>query len=269
MRRRQAWVGWMLAALALFAAPHIQAGQRCEESTLTRATLQYAMSAAQRVTAELDRRGIQVAVLGRIGQDLSKYGLKYSHAAFVYREGPATPWRIVHLLNTCGTSKSDLWYEGVGNFFLDDLFAYDALVMVPPPATAQALLARLPRGTALRSVHDADYSLVAYPFSTRYQNSNAWVLETLAAASARDATLNNREQAQAWLKMAGYQPSEMELGTFTRLGGRMFKVNVAFDDHPNELRYAGHIRTVTVDSIRRFLAARGEGWEIFEIPAKP
>ncbi|SAK61504.1 hypothetical protein AWB76_03056 [Caballeronia temeraria] len=259
----------MLALLGLLAVPHVQAGQRCEDTALTPATLQSAMSTAQRVTAELDRRGIQVAVLGRVGQDLSKYGLKYSHAGFVYRESPAAPWQIAHLLNTCGTSNSDLWYEGVGNFFLDDMFSYDALVIVPPPATAQALLARLPQGNVLRSMHDKDYSLVAYPFSTRYQNSNTWVLETLAAASARDATLGNREQAQAWLKMAGYQPSEMELGTFTRLGGRMFKANVAFNDHPNELRYAGRIRTVTVESIKRFLMSRNEGWTVFEIPARP
>ncbi|XLM22221.1 DUF2145 domain-containing protein, partial [Chromobacterium piscinae] len=32
-------------------------------------------------------------------------------------------------------------------------------------------------------------------------------------------------------------------------GGRMFKANVAFDDHPNELRFADRIQTVSVDSI--------------------
>ena len=43
--------------------------------------------------------------------------------------------------------------------------------------------------------------------------------------------------------------------------------NVAFDDHPNELRYSDRIRTVTVDSITQFLTDRNEGWEIVEIPA--
>ncbi len=33
-------------------------------------------------------------------------------------------------------------------------------------------------------LHEAHYNLVAYPWSTEYQNSNQWVLETIAAALA-------------------------------------------------------------------------------------
>ncbi|KND62446.1 putative outer membrane protein [Candidatus Burkholderia verschuerenii] len=262
----------LVAALSLVFAVHANpaiAGQGCSEKPLTTATLQSAMSAVQRVTAELDKRGVQVAVLGRIGQDLSKYGLRYSHVGFVYREGPDQPWRIAHLLNDCGSNRSDLWYEGVGNFFLDDLFAYDAVVMVPPPELSQRLLSRLSDAKALRSLHDPDYSLVAYPFSTRYENSNTWVLETIVVSSAKDAVIHSRSEAKAWLKMTGYRPSELEIGAFNRLGGRMFKANVAFDDHPNDLRYSGRIRTVTADSIEQFVKSRNEGWSVFEIAAKP
>ena len=62
----------------------------------------------------------------------------------------------------------------------------------------------------------------------------------------------NRQQAQAWLKQSGYQPTLLRLGTFERLGGRMFKANIAFDDHPNELRFSDQIYTVTVESIVDF-----------------
>jgi hypothetical protein len=257
-----------IAALCLANSPEAFAGQPCNDSPLTPAVLQTAMATAQRVTGDLDRRGVQVALLGRVGQDLSKYGLKYSHVGIVYRSAPGAPWRVAHLLNTCGTNQSDLWYEGVGNFYLDDLFLFDTLVMVPPEDTAKALLSRLSDGQTLRAIHDELYSLVAYPFSTRYQNSNGWVIETVAAASARDATIRDRGQAQAWLEMAGYKPSEMEIGTLTRLGGRMFKANVAFDDHPDSLRFAGRIRTVTVESIKTFLKTQRKGWDIFEIPGR-
>jgi len=256
------------AALLTLLAPLLaSAGQSCEEAPLTPKIVSQAMATAQNVTATLDKRGASVALLGRVGQDLSKYGLKYSHVGFVYRSAPGAPWRIAHLLNTCGTAQSDLWYEGVGNFFLDDMFSFNSELAIPPQPLVKRLLALLQDASALRAVHNANYSLVSYPFSTRYQNSNVWVLETLAAAESRDTKISNREQAQAWLKLAGYQPSEIHMGPLMRLGGRMFKANVAFDDHPNELRYSDRIRTVTVDSITKFLTERNEGWEIVEIPA--
>jgi hypothetical protein len=45
----------------------------------------------------------------------------------------------------------------------------------------------------------------------------------------------------------------------------MFKANVAFDDHPNELRFSDRINVVTVDSIVDFLRKRNEGWRIVEL----
>ena len=255
------------ALLALLVPLFAAAGQSCEEAPFTPKIVSKAMATAQNVTALLDKRGASVALLGRAGQDLSSYGLKYSHLGFVYRSAPGAPWRIAHLLNTCGTGESDLWYEGVGNFFLDDMFSFDSELVIPPQPLAKRLLALLQDASTLRAVHNPSYSLVAYPFSTRYQNSNVWVLEALTIAESRDAKISNREQAQAWLKLAGYQPSEMNVGPFKRLGGRMFKANVAFDDHPDELRYSNRIRTVTVDSITKFLTGRNEGWEIVEIPA--
>ena len=45
----------------------------------------------------------------------------------------------------------------------------------------------------------------------------------------------------------------MKIGAMTRLGGRMTAANIAFDDHPNEKRFADRIETVTVDSVMSFL----------------
>ena len=42
----------------------------------------------------------------------------------------------------------------------------------------------------------------------------------------------------------------------TRLGARMFRANVSFDDQPFERRMAGKIDTVTVDSVLRFMHRR-------------
>ena len=97
------------------------------------------------------------------------------------------------------------------------------------------------------------YSMVAYPWSTRYQNSNQWLLEVLAGALAPEGSVLNRSQAQSWLKRSGYQPTLLRLGPLERLGGRLFRANIAFDDHPIELRSANRIYTITVDSIADFV----------------
>jgi len=256
--------GLLLAAALLFPL-FAHAGKSCEERELSVATLSKAMATAQNVQAKLDASGSDVAILGRVGQDLSEYGLRYSHVGVAFRAGPEQPCRVLELLNQCGTADSDLWADGLGNFFLDDMFSFDALVLVPPPALRQRLADRLRNNAQLRQLHGAKYNMVAYPFSTKYQNSNQWVLENLAAAESRDMQIATREQAQAWLKMTGYQPTEMHIGPLKRLGGRMFKANVAFDDHPNELRFSDRINVVTVDSIVDFLRKRNEGWRIVEL----
>ena len=98
--------------------------------------------------------------------------------------------------------------------------------------------------------------MVAYPWSQRYQQSNQWALETLAQAMAPQ-TVQDRGQAQAWLQLQGYQPSDLRIGAMTRLGGRMTRANIAFDDHPPEKRFAGHIETATVDSALQFMQRSG------------
>jgi hypothetical protein len=38
-----------------------------------------------------------------------------------------------------------------------------------------------------------------------------------------------------------------------RLGARMFRANVAFDDHPFDRRMAGRIDTVTTEAVRQLM----------------
>jgi hypothetical protein len=64
----------------------------------------------------------------------------------------------------------------------------------------------------------------------------------------------NREEAQAWLLVAGYRPTTLQLGPLVRLGARMTAANVAFDDHPNPKRCADRIETTTADSVLDWLA---------------
>jgi hypothetical protein len=97
--------------------------------------------------------------------------------------------------------------------------------------------------------------MVAYPWAQRYQQSNQWVIETLAGAMAgsRRADAGPRESAQAWLRAHGYEPQVLHLNAFTRLGARVGMAHIAFDDHPNHKRFADRIETVTADSVFEWL----------------
>lgn len=249
----------VLAGLFLFPV-HAHAGRSCEAVKPTPALIARGMQLAERTAQALDASGARVVVLARAGQDLSRYGLRYSHLGLAYKSAEG-PWRVVHKLNRCGTAEAALYRQGLGEFFLDDLWRYEAAWEVPSPLVQQQLLAWLsepaPRvGDTLGRLHTPAYSLVSYAWGRKYQQSNQWAIETLAAAM-EPATVHTRQQAQAWLQFKGYEPTTLRLGPLTRLGGRVGSANVAFDDHPNEKRYADRIETVTVDSVFDWLPRAG------------
>jgi len=243
------------AALALALTTPAFAGRTCEAKLPQAVNVQRALELAQRTQQALDASGAQVVVLGRAGQDLGKWGLRWSHLGFAYRSEAG--WRVVHKLNQCGTANAALYRQGLGEFFLDDLFDYQAAWVVPTPAVQAHLLPLLQDNLRVAQVHTPAYSMVAYPWAQTYQQSNQWALETLALAE--DPQVSNRTQAQAWLQLKGYQPTVLQIGALTRLGARATKANIAFDDHPNDKRFADHIETVTVDSVFAWFSKSGLG----------
>ena len=244
----------VLGAAFIAWAGSAHAGRSCENKPLTAETmskgLNLAVKAAKALDAEYKKNGTQVVLLAREGQDLSKYELKYSHYGWAYRT-PEGVWRVAHKLNECGTAGGHVYRQGLGEFFLDDMWSYTAGVQVPTPAVQKALWSFLTQPSVLR-LQNEPYSMVSYVWSSKYQQSNQWATETLAAAM-EPAAIQNRAQAQAWLQSKGYEPSALIIRAFSRMGGRMTAANIAFDDHPNEKRFASRIETVTVDSVTQWL----------------
>ncbi|MCE4555780.1 DUF2145 domain-containing protein [Roseateles cellulosilyticus] len=244
-----------LVAAALVIATAAHAGRSCEDKPLTVRQVVQGLNLAQATARQLDASGAQVVLLARAGQDLSKYGLQWSHLGFAYKDPQAGVWRVVHKLNQCGTDHAELFRQGLGEFFLDNPFRYAAAYVVLKPALQQALLPVLTDNARASRLHERRYSMVAYAFGTTYQQSNQWALETLAAAAAPGVV--SRRAAQDWLKDRGYEPTDLHLSTLTRLGGRLTRANIAFDDHPSARRFSSHIDTVTVDSMFVWLPRAG------------
>lgn len=263
-RLLRAWPAALAAAVVFTAAAPAQAGRSCEERPLQVQTLERGLAMAERTRQALDASGAQVVVLARAGQDLSKYGLRWSHLGLAYRqpvqdtEGqPGHVWRVLHKLNHCGTQEAAIYRQGLGEFFLDDPWRLEAAWVVPAPEVQEKLHALLldePRAVAL---HHRPYNIVSYVWGLKYQQSNQWGIETLAAAMEPSAFA--RERAQAWLRLRDYQPAVLTIGPLQRLGGRIGSANVAFDDHPNEKRFADRIETVSVDSVFAWLRRAGLG----------
>ncbi|MDQ1815964.1 DUF2145 domain-containing protein [Massilia sp. CCM 9210] len=252
-------IGQRLLLLLVLAMPlqFAHAGTACEEVAQDATAFVKAVKLAENTSAALEASGAEVALIARVGQDLSRYDLRYSHMAYTWRDHPKGRWTVVHLLNQCGTAKSKVFDQGLANFFLDDLFAYESQIVIPSAQSQKRIVAMLASQAPAR-LHGENYNMLAFPFSAKYQNSNQWVLETYAA-SASDSAIDDRGAAQSWLKQAGYAPNTIWVPSVKRLGARVFRANVAFDDHPMGRRIAGQIDIVTVESVVRFVKKRDPG----------
>lgn len=260
-----------LLALALWPMA-ARAGTRCDAGEVAPTKVAAAATTAMRVVAELDRADAPVALVARVGTDLSKQGLVYSHVGFALRDHVDGRWTVLHLLNECGTDRSSLHAQGLVNFFADDLVNQDARITWLQPALARRLadhLRQLPRN----ALHQPAYNLIARPGSADYQNSTAWVLETLAAAMPA-SDLANRRAAYAHARSDGFRPDTIHIAYSKRLLGGLFSANTIFTDHPVGTRLSGEYPVVTVRSILRYLQEQGhvsreQEWRNGKLQAAP
>ncbi len=228
------------------------AGTQCTEKTASPRALATAAESAQRVITQLEKNPASVALLARHGSNLDKYGLHYSHLGFVVRDHQDGKWTVVHLLNQCGSSRSDIYAQGLVNFFMDDLQSQDArIVWLKPEITDR--LAVLLNSSATTSVFDPDYNVIARYDSNQYQNSTAWVLDMLSVAQLPATNLPKRSNAQALEKAQGFTPDVIHIDYTQRILGGLFSANTVFTDHAVGARLSGQYKVVTVRSIFRYL----------------
>jgi hypothetical protein len=203
----------LIVSASLLLAPAAHAGRSCEAKKPSPQTIERGLTLAAKTLDALNASGNKVVVLARAGQDLSKYGVRYSHLGLAWQQpdgqGGKT-WRVLHKLNECGTSESAVYRQGLGEFFLDDLWRYEAAWVAPTPEVQARLLTLLQEPPRSISLHHKPYSVVSYVWGRKYQQSNQWAIETLALAI--EPQVRTREQAQAWLQFKGYEPTTLTLG---------------------------------------------------------
>lgn len=246
------------AAVLALAAAAAQAGSAprgCDRShDITAMQQDRLLRFAAVIRQTLADSGAGAALISRSGTDLSRFGLRYSHAGIALADGLEMPWAVRQLYYACAEGVPRLFDQGLAGFISgsDDAdVGFVSLLLLPPEAAVPLAAATLDRNVALGLLNPR-YSANAYPFSTTYQNCNQWVAELLAASSGSGGT---REQAQAWLKEQGYAPVPVHASPWLMLAGR-FVPWLHFGDHPAEALNQGSVQTSLPASLETFALQR-------------
>jgi len=211
------------------------------------------------VRGELDASAQEVALISRTGIDLKHLGIRFSHSGVSLKHGGDVPWSVRQLYYACDEGRPRLYDQGIAGFLFntdDPATGHLSIVLLPRKEAAELLRAALDRPRALRLLA-ARYSANAYPFSTRYQNCNQWVMELLATAWGDLADGSDlRERSQAWLAASGYAPEPVNLDSHWLKFAAAFMPLVHLDDHPEADRSGLHFQVSLPSAMEDFVHRR-------------
>lgn len=238
---------WLVAFVA-------QAGQDCgERPPASPQALERGLQLGRQVRDQIEQSGVSVALVGRIGLNLSEFGQRYSHLGVALRDHVRNTWHVVHLFNPCGKGESEIQTQALEKFYETDLFEYEALVVTPGYANQARMRNVFLNPQSARALHQPAYNLIAHPFRTEFQNSNQWILEMLAMSLADAGQVRDRAGAQRWLQAQGFEPAGVRIPNTRRTAARLFSPHVRFSDHTQEEYEKQTYLVVTVESIARLL----------------
>jgi hypothetical protein len=219
------------------------------------------------VREELNAGDSGAALVSRSGLDLSRFKIRYSHAAIAWR-GETGIWTARQLYYACDESRPRIFDQGVAGFSMGTdtpELGYVSIVRLPAAAADSVHKASLDNRRALHLLANT-YSANAYAFGLRYQNCNQWVMELLAVAFGQlEDGEDLRAQAQAWLRTAGYVPEPVEIGSSALMLASYFVPLLHLNDHPREDRVAKKLKVSLPSSVEQFLRQRWPESERVEV----
>lgn len=207
------------------------------------------------VKAELGGTSDDVALISRSGLDLSRFNIRYSHAALALRS-PDGAWAARQLYFACDEKRPRIFDQGIAGFAMgtdDPTVGFISIVRLP--AAAATRLADAARDKP-RSLHllAGRYSANAYPWSLLYQNCNQWVIEMVGSAwGALPDGVDLRARAQNWLREAGYAPEPVFVASPFTMMASYFVPLVHLDDHPRDDRAARRLQVSLPSTLEAFV----------------
>ncbi len=208
-----------------------------------------------------------VVLISRSGLDLSRFNIRYSHAALAWRDD-AGAWTARQLYYACDESRPRIFDQGMAGFALgtdNPALAYVSLVRLPA-ATGYVLQEALLDTPRVMRVLAGQYNAIAYAYGLPYQNCNQWLIEMMAVGwGGMDNSDSLRERAQQWLRQQGYAPDPIDVGSRLLMWASAFVPLIHLDDHPAEDKAAMKLQVSLPTSIEAFVRQRLPDSERIEI----
>jgi hypothetical protein len=222
---------------------------------------------AAAVRTELGKTTDSVALVSRSGLDLSRFAIRYSHAALALKS-PDGAWAARQLYFACDEKRPRIFDQGIAGFAMgtdDPTVGYIAIVRLPP---GDALTLELAARDKQRALHllAGQYSANANPWSLRYQNCNQWVIEMMASSwGDLPDGVDLRARAQDWLRTAGYDPEPVAIASPLTMLASYFVPLVHLNDHPRADRAARRLQVSLPATLETFVRQRYPAAERVEL----
>ena len=267
-----------LALLALVAASAAQAGtgpsgssassRFCDrQQQLTASQQDRLLRFAAVVRDELGTAEGDAVLISRSGLDLSRFHIRYSHAAVAWR-GDTGAWSARQLYYACDEGRPRIYDQGLAGFAMgidNPSLGYISIVRLPAQAAQALQRISQDRPLALHLLAES-YSANAYAYSLRYQNCNQWLVELLAAALGNLADGDDlRDRAQLWLRQAHYAPEAVDIDSHALMFAANFVPLLHLDDHPEDDRFAMKLKISLPAAIEAFMREQLPGSERVEL----
>lgn len=220
---------------------------------------------SNRVQHDLAARGARVAIVSRMGRDPSVLpaGVTYTHVAFwVYSQitqadgQTGRGYRVYNLYQRAedGT-RSQLVQDSPADFFAG-AHRLDAGVIIPEPRLQKKLLKTI-AGPVYAKLHNADYSVLANPTTTQFQNCTEHTLDVLVAS-----IYGTQDVGRIKANVAAYfEPQPISLGGVQRFLAPIASQALTTKDH------GSGVATATFGSIARFMEKHDLASAVYRITA--
>lgn len=218
---------------------------------------------SNKVQHELAASGARVAIVARTGRDPSDLpsGIRYTHVAYwVYSHITKTDgstgygYQVYNLYQTSDDlTVSHLVQDTPADFFAG-AYRLDAGVIIPDPRLQEKLLRTIASPT-YAALHNANYSVLANPADTRFQNCTEHTLDVLVASLYDTA---DRRQIKANIA-AHFTPQAIEIGGFKRALAPALSGDLRTSDH------GSNVGTATFSTIGKFMKKYDLADEVYSL----
>lgn len=251
----------LLCSLSLFLVTGGYAGSRVHENAILPVDdIAQLSKKVEQIAAE---QGARVFLISRIGRPQSELpdGVEYTHISFaVYStiktdDGREVPGYAIYNLyqDSDNPAKSSL----VVDFPIDFLAGAQVprVGMVIPRLDLQKRLYEVIHSATYNNLHNPEYSAIANPFNTRYQNCTEHTLDVLNAAIYQTDDINEIKNVAGQY----FTAHTLKIDPFKLFLGSMFKADIKTSDHK------GKVSTATFGSIVKYLEEFGLTESVYHV----